>query len=174
MRTQYRPTKEETTLSNEDKAFKLRVQGWSQPRIADELGMTQQGVSKALKRATQKFAKAYLEDVKQIKNERVAQLEHVANEAIEAWYKSKEAKKSTRFKVKGIKDSDKPTVGEKTNIEENQFGDPRYLEQFRKAKSDIRDILGAKYIVDDFSDEPISGIKINIIRPGDKLDDAES
>ena len=127
--------------------------------------MTQQGVSKALKRATQRFAKAYLEDMKQIKDEQVAQLEHVASEAIGAWYESKTIRKSTRTKVKGDKNSKKRS-GEKTEIEEAMHGDPRYLAEYRKAKADIREILGIKYIETEDDDKPPLGeIRINIIQP---------
>lgn len=161
---QNRLHKEESTLFKEEQAFKLRVQGWSQPQIAEELQMTQQGVSKALKRITKRFAKQFLDDVKVIKHEQVAQLENVAHEAMEAWYKSKEAHKKNHTKVKGAATKEGAKSAETNRFEEDQYGDPRYLGEFRKAKEDIRKILGTQYIEDE-GDEPITEIKINIIQP---------
>ncbi len=143
MKPENRLHKNEKTLTNEDRAFKLRVKGWSQCKIAGKLGMTQQGVSKALKRATCRYTKAFLADIRHVKNEQVAQLEHIAHEAIEAWYKSKTG-----------------------STNENNHGDPRYLAEFRKAKQNIRETLGFKYL-DDAEDDspPLSEIRINIIKP---------
>ena len=156
--------RDEDVISREDEAFNLRVRGWSQLKIAQHLGMTQQGVSKALKRGTKRFTQAYLENMKQVKEEQVTQLEHVANEAIDAWYESKKPRKSMRTKVKGAKDS-KRREGEKIETEEFQYGDPRYLAEFRKAKADIREILGLKYIEPEDDEPPLGEIRINIVRP---------
>lgn len=106
----------EVILQNEARAFQLRKMGWTQNRIADEIGMTQQGVAKALKRITARFYKDFMSDVKAIKEEQVAQLEHIAGESMQAWSKSK--------------------VG-------SEAGDPRFLSSFMKAKEEIRKIVGA-------------------------------
>lgn len=169
MKPENRLHKTEKTLTNEEKAFQMRAKGFSQSRIAEELEMTQQGVSKALKRATERFAKAYLEDVKHIKDEQVMQLEYVASEAMEAWHESKKIRKSTRTKDK----DSKKAQGEKTT-EQAMFGDPRYLAEFRKAKADIREILGVKYIETEDDDLPLGEIRINIIKPEHIPDDDDS
>lgn len=158
-----KPQNDETTIQKEEKAFKLRAKGWSQDRIASHLKMTQQGVSKALKRITKRFCKHFLEDVAYIKNEQIAQLEHVAHEAINAWYKSKEVHKTKRTKVKGARESGERSA-EKIDSEEEQYGDPRFLAEFRKAKEDIRKIIGTD-LVEELYDDPITEIKINIIQP---------
>lgn len=164
-RPENRLHKEETTLYKEEQAFKLRVKGWAQHRIAKHLKMTQQGVSKALKRSTARFSKAYLDDVKQTKDEQVAQLENVAHEAISAWYKSKETHKSKRTKMKGAKEGVR--TAEKVDSESDQYGDPRFLAEFRKAKEDIRKIIGADLITNDTNKDEsrVNKFEIQIIDP---------
>lgn len=139
-------------IQKEEKAFRLREKGWSQLKIAEQLNMTQQGVSKALKRITKRFSQRFLQNVSHAKYEQVAQLEHIAHEAMIAWYNSK--------------NSIKPKRGRACH----QFGDPRFLMVFRKAKEDIRNILGT----DAFTEESecsntITAIKINIIGPDGRI-----
>lgn len=169
MKTQNKPQNDETTLKKEERAFKLRIKGWSQERIAKNLNMTQQGVSKALKRITKRFSKQFLGDVTHIKNEQIAQLENSAHEAMTAWYKSKEKHKIKKTKVKGSKEG--AQAAEKLDEERDQYGDPRYLSEFRKAKEDIRKIYGEGFFESVESEEPITEIKINIIGPDESLDE---
>ncbi len=129
----------EKTLHKEARAFQLRKMGWTQDRIAAEIGMTQQGVAKTLKRVTAKFYKDFMSDVKVIKEEQVAQLDQIADESMQAWYKSK--------------------VG-------GEPGDPRFLASFMKAKEEIRKIVGADLPPNPEEDEePIDTIRIKIIHP---------
>ena len=96
-------------------AWELRVKGWSQMRIADSLQLSQAAVSKMLAKATAKYSSEFLQQVKNIKDEQVAQLEYVASQAMAAWEGSR---------------------GESD-------GEPRFLHAFMQAKSDIRKIVGA-------------------------------
>lgn len=129
----------EKILEKEARAFQLRKMGWTQDRIAAEVGMTQQGVAKALKRITARFYKEFMADVKAIKEEQVVQLDQVADESMQAWYKSKS--------------SDEP-------------GDPRFLANFMKAKEGIRKIVGADIPPDpEDNEDPIDSIRIKIIHP---------
>lgn len=109
-----RPTKE-LSLDRSKVAWGLRIKGWSQEKIADALGVSQSAISKMLSKSTKKFAEAYLLDIKNVKDEQVAQLEYVAHQAIAAWEGSR-----------GISD-----------------GDPRFLQAFMQAKEHIRKIVGA-------------------------------
>lgn len=109
-----RPNKERS-VNYAAVAWELRVKGWSQMRIADSLQISQAAVSKMLAKATIKYSAAFLEEVKNIKDEQVAQLEYAASQAMAAWEGSR---------------------GESD-------GDPRYLHAFMQAKSDIRKIVGA-------------------------------
>jgi predicted transcriptional regulator len=82
--------KKEDSLFREKLAWNMRIRGWNQEKIADNLSISQPAVSKLLAKATSKYSKAFLEDIKQVKDEQIAQLENVASEAMAAWDRSKE------------------------------------------------------------------------------------
>lgn len=138
-----KPVKDEQVIDKEDRAFKLRVQGWSQQHIATELGMSQQGVSVVLKRASERFAKNFLDKMKHVKDEQCAQLEQMCDNAIMAWEKSK---KSKLYK---------------------DVGDPKHIELWRRLKEDIRKVLGIHLIDnggdDDKKDQVFKKIQIEMI-----------
>lgn len=66
-----RPSKERS-VNYAVVAWELRVRGWSQMRIADALQISQAAVSKMLSKATMKYSAAFLEEVKNTKDEQVA------------------------------------------------------------------------------------------------------
>ena len=109
-----RPTKERS-VNYAIVAWELRVKGWSQVKIAEALQLSQAAISKILAKATKKYSEAYLQEVKTIKDEQVAQLEYVASQSMAAWEGSRA-------------DTD---------------GDPRFLHAFMQAKEHIRKIVGA-------------------------------
>jgi len=131
---------DEKVQADEEQAFNLRVQGHSQLDIAKKMGLTQQGVSLILKRVTKKYAKIFLDNVAHIKNEQVSQLENVASEAMAAWYRSI------------------------NTIKIDEFGDPRYLHEFRKAKEAIRKILGMDLVEKELMESDMVGrIEIQVV-----------
>lgn len=139
-----KPKTDEEVLAHEDEAWNLRVHGWTQQRIATKLGVTQQAVSVMLKRASAKFSERFMQDIKAVKDEQVAQLQLVADEALQGWFKSKEAKKRNVTKLKQGKGRNKnPYIDSKSVSEFEVCGDTKYLTEFRKALEDIRKILGA-------------------------------
>lgn len=100
------------------KIWQLRMKGWTYEAIAKKLGISDSAVSKALNVITKRYSERHMEDVDRIKAEQVASLEQVASEAYRAWLRSKKKK-------------------------QDEYGDPRYLVIFMKAKEDIRKIVGA-------------------------------
>lgn len=160
-----KPKKEEKILRDEERAFELRVKGHSQIEIAKELGLTQQGVSLILKRVTKKYAKIFLDNVAHIKNEQVSQLENVASEAMSAWYKSKERFNSNKKKYHASKIvNGKGALSEQLTEDKDQYGDPRYLHEFRKAKEDIRKVLGVDLVEKELMEsDMISRIHIEVV-----------
>lgn len=132
--------KDEQVLENERLAYDLRVKGMSQMQIAERLGLTQQAISIILKRATKKYALHFLSDLAVSKHEQVVQLERVASEAMHAWYQSME------------------------NYEKTPNGDPRYLHEFRKAKEDIRKLLGMDLVEKElYEHDIVNRIQIELI-----------
>jgi len=139
-----KPKTDQEVLADEDKAWHLRTRGWTQQRIGDELGVCQQTVSVMLKRASAKFHERFMQDMKVVKDEQVAQLSLVADEALQGWFKSKETKKRNVTKLKPGRGKNKdPYIDSKSVSEFEACGDTKYLTEFRKALEDIRKILGA-------------------------------
>jgi len=75
----------ELTADLERKAWDLRMKCWSHFEIADELRITEKEVARLLKRMADKFAKAFLEEIHQMRVEQTAQLQQIAKAAFQAW-----------------------------------------------------------------------------------------
>lgn len=133
----------EIRLQREADVWNLRRKGWTQERIAAELKITQGAVSKALKRVSTQVRADLMADVERVQTEQVAQLQHIAEEAFEAWERSKAAAKSL---TKHTTPARHPTGQARESTTMNlvdQHGDPRYLQTAMKALDDIRKITGA-------------------------------
>jgi predicted transcriptional regulator len=130
----------EISKERERVVWSLRQKCWTQERIAEYLEISQSAVAKILLRLNQRYSKELNEDIERVKTEQLAQLEHIADEAMQAWERSKEAAKTVRVK-KGLGRDNQD--GEQTNEARDQDGDPRYLTVAMKAKEDIRKITGS-------------------------------
>lgn len=133
--------RKEIARQREQDIWALRQKLWTQDRIAAHLGITQGAVSHAIRRITVRMLKGLDAQVKQTVIEQVVQLSYVADEAMQAWQRSKETAKSVSQKkaIGGRADSLEETV---TRVQD-QDGDPRYLSTALSAMADIRKILGA-------------------------------
>jgi len=87
------PKNHEQTVEHERKAWAFRCRGWSQNRIAAELGLSQPGVCKMLGRIESRELKRLTKNVERLKVSQNGQLEHVIEEAVDAWHRSKTPKK---------------------------------------------------------------------------------
>lgn len=81
----------EERLAFEQPVWTLRVKGFTQATIAKTLGLSQGYVSKILARLSRHAMREMTESILERKAEQVEQLEHVAQEAMKAWERSKEA-----------------------------------------------------------------------------------
>lgn len=135
---------DEVLLERENKIWELRTKSWTQDRIAKEVGISQVSVGKTLKRLTEKYAKELMEDIITVKRMQVTQLEHISDEALQAWEKSKKPTK-TMWVKRPLQSDGTPSssFGEQTQEARDQNGDQRYLTAAMKAKEDIRKIIGA-------------------------------
>jgi DNA-binding CsgD family transcriptional regulator len=126
--------RKEVTLAREAQIWALRLKGHTQVRIAGELGIHQGTVSKILGRVSTRVARQLHREIAQRKAEQVFQLEHVAQEAMEAWERSKRAATVVQKRT---------AAGEDTTIMDvtSQVGDPRFLETAIAALADIRKVL---------------------------------
>jgi predicted transcriptional regulator len=129
------PLPRDIRLQCEMKAWELRREFWTQSRIAKELGITQQAVSRMLARVERRELARFHKRVERTKARQTAQLETIASEAFDAWLHSKT-----------------PQVIEKTTTDDDQTSktvesrthqcDASLLGQARGALADIRAIWG--------------------------------
>lgn len=134
---------EELSRQREREAARLRWQGWTQQRIADQLGVTQQAVDVMLQRIERRLAEEFKEQAAEIKARQTAQLEQVVDETLTQWRRSYEdavTEVTVKGKTEGGKaDSMKAQV---TRTVVGQSGNPGLIGQARGAMADIREIWG--------------------------------
>ncbi len=121
--------------------MELTVLGWSQHQIAAELGVSQAAVSKMLARLETRVLRELAETVGRQKARHTLRLERLFAEAMGAWEQSKaDTTRRRQRKTQGGAGGAGATVAE--IVVENQHGDPRYLDEARKALADHRKIWG--------------------------------
>lgn len=120
--------------------MELTVLGWTQPQIARDLGISQAAVSKLLKRIETRLLRELAETVQRQKARQTLRLEHLFAEAMRAWNESKEDTTRRRQRQTRAGAGAGATVAEL--VVENQHGDPRYLDEARKALADQRKLWG--------------------------------
>jgi hypothetical protein len=121
------------------RAIELSTLGWSQLQIAGDLGVSQAAVSKILKRAETRMLREWAETVDRHKAKQSLRLEHLFAEAIRAWHDSKAD--TTRRRQRKT-ESGQGGISVAEIVVENQHGDPRYLDEARKALADQRKLWG--------------------------------
>jgi AraC-like DNA-binding protein len=126
--------------TRELRALELTNLGWSQHQIAAELGISQAGVSKLLKRIELRILRELTETVERQKARHTLRLEHLFAESMRAWIDSKADSTRRRQRKTQPGTGTGATIAE--IVTENQYGDPRYLEEARKALADHRKIWG--------------------------------
>ena len=123
------------------RALELSIQGWSQHQIAAELGISQAAVSKVLKRVEERFLEELSGMVERQKARQALRLEHIYSEGMRAWERSKaETTRRRQRQTHGGQGAAGATLAEITV--EAQHGDPRYLEEARKALADLSKLYG--------------------------------
>lgn len=131
-----RPNRE-TVLQREITAWKLRCRGWTTQRIAEELGLTRQGVEAILKRVETRESKALSKSFARVKAKQYHQLEHIYEETLDAWHKSKEALRRARQTNAG--DGEEGQIV--TEVIDRE-GNVTYLHTAMKAAAEQRSLYG--------------------------------
>ena len=127
--------------TRELRAVELTTQGWSQPEIAAELGVSQAAVSKILQRADARALRDLTAVVAQQKARQTVHLQYVCRESIRAWELSK-ADTTRRRQRKTQSGGSGPGATVAEIVVETQHGDPRYLQVARIALADLRKLWG--------------------------------
>jgi hypothetical protein len=138
----------ELARKREQAALDLAASGMTEAKIAAELAkqslgeVTQQAVSKMLLRVEKRLLAQMSEQVKLMKVRQTRILEEVVYNAMTAWEESKKPQKSLTTKQgAGENGQPGPVLGTELTLRDSH-GDPRFLEQARKALADIRKIWG--------------------------------
>ncbi len=127
--------------TRELRVMELTVLGWSQHQIAHDLGVSQAAVSKILRRAEERVLRELCTIVERQKVRHTLRLEHLFAEAIHAWGDSKaDSTRRRQRKTQPGHGGTGATVAEL--VVQNQHGDPRYLDEARKALADHRKLWG--------------------------------
>ena len=127
--------------TRERRALELVTLGWSQYQIAADLCISQAAVSKILKRVERRLLREVADTIDRQKARHTVRLEHLYAEAMRAWTGSQtDATRRRQRMTQGGGSAAGATVAE--IVTENQHGDPRYLEEARKALSDLRKLWG--------------------------------
>jgi transcriptional regulator with XRE-family HTH domain len=127
--------------TRELRTLELATLGWSQHQIAADLGISQAAVSKILKRIELRLLQDMTETVERQKARQTVRLEYLFAEAMGAWEHSKtDSTRRRQRKTQAGTGGAGATVAE--IVTENQHGDPRYLDEARKALADHRKIWG--------------------------------
>ena len=112
------------------------LQGWTQARIAEEIGLSRTQITYDLRAIQKQWIKNTTFALDEYKGKELAKIDHVEAEAWLAWEKSKEQFKQQHIVAKGIKkiidddgnQKDQAVTVDKSTQIEDQYGNPRYLD----------------------------------------------
>ena len=129
-----KPNREES-LERETRAWELRQKLWTHERIAAELGVDRSTITKMLGRVWTRRNNTQQERIDAFREEHTAMLEHIADEAMQAWSASKAMKKDARRRKQAGKEYEE-------NRATSKDADPRFLTEARSALAEIRAVWG--------------------------------
>jgi hypothetical protein len=134
-------SQEAITAENESTAWDLRQQGWTVQRIARRLGVHHGTVVRMLARVEARVLRGLERRVENQKVQSTHVLDHIRDEALQAWERSKAA--ATRA-VKKRKGRGEAADAEEINVTEatSSYGDPAFLDRAIAADDRIRRIWG--------------------------------
>lgn len=129
-------------VERKKRAWELSQQGWSEKRIAEELGVDRTTVSRYLTSLSRR-ALAQLEDeVAKAKAIQLRQLQHVIDEAFQAWRDSRKPEQTVSKKVVPATEDGGENHTIITTKVRGQSGNPRHLRNAMTAMAEIRELLG--------------------------------
>lgn len=147
----------------EGQIVKLLEEGRTTRDIAAEIGISQPGVVKAMRRIEARVLDEMSDTVQTTKARQLIRLERIYREAFEQWARSK-TDRTTRIR-KQVDTSDGPRNAAEVKTTDG-LGDPRFLAEARGALADQRKILGLdRTVVEHEMAKPD--------RPAEHLTDAE-
>ena len=136
-----KPLSKTRRVEVEAQAWALSQQCWSQPRIARFLGVDQSTVSRALKAARGRAVARLDEDATLWFVTVLEQLEHVADEAMQAWERSKKPKKKASRRSAAVSSTGVAGADQTHTEVIEREGEPAYLSAYYAAIDRIRSLL---------------------------------
>ena len=106
--------------------------------IADSLGISQPAVSKIARRVEERLLTDVAYKTERQRARQTLRLEHIFAQAMAAWQSSKQEGVRRRQRKTEHDGGTGSTIAELTS--ENRHGDPRYLDEARKALADLRKV----------------------------------
>jgi len=116
------------------------LQGRTQHQIAETLGISQPAVSKIARRVEERLLADLAYKADRQRARQTLRLEHIYGQAMQAWQDSKQEGLRRRQRKTEHDGGTTSTVAEL--MSENRHGDPRYLDEARKALTDVRKLWG--------------------------------
>ena len=127
-------------------AWRLRLQGLTQAKIAEQLGVSQQAVSLLLLKTEKRLHAEFVAQAEEIKARQTAQLEQIYLEAFEQWRRScEDAEQVTTVTGRAKATNDGCVIDlpdQETRTVKGQSGNPALLEKAMQALENIRSIWG--------------------------------
>src|SRR5688500_10405890 len=124
----------------EVQVFEQILAGRTQHQIAAALDISQPAVSKIARRLEERLLADVAYKVDRQRAKQTMRLEFIYQEAIHAWHESKQEIQRRRQRRTGHGGADATTIAEV--ISENGHGDPRFLDEARRALADLRKVWG--------------------------------
>lgn len=138
-----RPNKTQARL-HESRAFAMRSKGATLQTIADELGLSREGVRKVLLRVDNRELKRIAEEYRTLKVSQDSRLETLIEESFGAWFKSKDpverARRTEREGGVGGRGGGDESVSQIETV--SREGNPAYIDKIRGLLSDQRSLWG--------------------------------
>jgi len=123
-------------IQRRQQVAQLYLQGWTQVRIAEHLGVAQPTICEDLKRLAAEWKESSLRDLDLARDIELKRVDSIQAEASEAWQKSKKPAQSAVVTGEGRADQ------KVRKTMKNQHGDPRYLDIMLKCVASRRAVLG--------------------------------
>jgi len=158
--------KKKVILERRSKISELYLQGMPQFKIAEALGVTPGQISIDLKILAKQWQEAINTNMDEIKAREMEKINNLEKTYYDAWMRSCEVKTKKSMKKKGVSVKDEKNNktkilgndSEQTFTEEQQIGDPRFLEGVRWCITKREEIFGYG-----------SAKKIDLSTKGDKI-----
>ena len=116
------------------------LEGHTQHQIAHALGISQPAVSKIARRVEERLLADLAYKAERQRARQTLRLDYIYSQSIQAWQDSKQEGLRRRQRKTEHDSGTGSTVAEL--ISENRHGDPRYLDEARKALADLRKVWG--------------------------------